>query len=246
MNKILEGLYRSVWMLIIVMSNAENISMPAKAEAIRNKTLQENTQNRSESIAQIVRRIIDLPQIVAAGGSRSEANRNYGVCLIAPPVEENSKPAKAITTIPRPIIVTSSTLSQIRIWNAKRSIVLYEESASLTNNIQTPIPWPLKDIQPGEQFILELRKSGAPRTERAKVILEGSHTIATQQLFKKRSNQTKVLELEDAISKMQALDPKLILNLIFTINNSESKALLALRNNIKNRGCSYDEKAENL
>ena len=124
------------------------ITMPDIAHG-QNKSVQTKSPPAA-SLIQKLRSFLGLNPPVAVGGSRSDDEKL--VCLVSP------WPGTPIG-VSTPVLMALGPLNEMRI--EKGDQVLWQQRASSTKAIEGPIPWPLKPLEPGEEFTLKIRPQGA-------------------------------------------------------------------------------------
>jgi len=148
------------------------ITMPDIAQG-QNKNVQPKAPPAA-SLIQKLRNFLGLNPPVAVGGSRSD-NEKF-VCLVSP------WPGTPIG-VSTPVLMALGPLNEIRI--EKGDQVLWQQRASSTKAIEGVIPWPLKPLEPEEEFTLKIRPQGAAGGDFAiysmrvssKVTLEKNHEL---------------------------------------------------------------------
>lgn len=191
-------------------SNAENINRPTATD---------------QSLAQIIRRLIDLPQTVAAGGSRSKTNQK-NLCLMTPIVEQDNKRMKAYALTSKPVIAANQPLNEMVIKDIQGTI-LKKLVASSKENVSTPILWPISPIKAGEIFIIELRGINYPAGEKAIIMLTG---LNDEEKIKNDTIQSSFnspeLSTERRLNILKTTNRRLAMQMLF---NSKDENLNSLR-----------------
>jgi len=211
--------------LVFVMLATEIITF-SSIKATEDNSDSKPQATSKESFAQIIRRLIDLPQQVSAGGSRSNG-ASQPLCIITPTVERKDSILEATVVVKKPTIVTNTPLNEIRIKKANNeSRILFQDLASSTNPVTTPIHWPLEPIKPNETYILELRSAYSNASETTRIILKPADAAT---LNKNKSTQRRYRDkdqsLAERIKTLQESEPRLAIELI-----AENKNLLTEQN----------------
>lgn len=213
--------------MVLILSE---IIMPntSKAEKESNHTSHKEITNKS--IAHIIRRLIDLPQEVAAGGSRGKIE-DQSLCLMTPTIEKNQNIMAAYAITSKPSIVTNLPLNEITIKNTNGKI-LKKYQASSKKHVLTPISWPLNPIKEDEDFILEIRGINTSAGEKIIITLTG---IDNEIKYKNETTQAKfnsaITTTKERLEMLKASDPELALQMLF---NSKDEKLNALKSELKN------------
>lgn len=197
------------------------------------------TRSREKSLAQIIRQIIDLPQIVAAGGSRGIENTKESVCLISPVIDTLADPQTSLAVVPKPVIATKTPLNEIIIREAQgEKKVILKKTASTMQAVKTPIYWPLNSFPENKEYILELRPRGAARAQSIQILLKSSernvmeaNEESIQALHNNRHNAREILK-NIAISS-----PKLAIEIAFDKRIEHIPEIKELRKKLQNDSC---------
>lgn len=125
----------------------------------------------SVTLAQRLRRLLNLSPPLAVGGSRSGAGQR--VCLLSPwptTPPRGQKSAVALVPTTTPLLLTDGPLNEIQILRDDR--IVWQQRASSTSPISGPLAWPLAPLQPSEQVVLRLRSRGAAGADFAEIRLQ--------------------------------------------------------------------------
>lgn len=202
--------------LIIQTTKAEEENNPLESRKITNM-----------SLAQIVRRLVGLPQEVSAGGSRSGFRTKSKICLINPAIKISNSQNIATTSMNKPIIITSSKLNELKIREATgQKTILFRASSSSTEAVETPIKWPIKPIRPNEKYILEFRDINSPASEIVEVLLvsQDQRTMADSQKLIREFN-SKETATARKLHILKESSPEIAINLIFSLNSKNNQQL---------------------
>ena len=125
--------------------------------------------NHDQSLLQRLRDVLGIVQPLVAAGSRSSGTE---ICLISPWIQNHKQ--HALITESRPILHTKHPLNEITI--ERNGIPVWQQLASSTQPVVTPIPWPraLDPVEPNEIIVLTLRARHAPAGERVRITLQGA------------------------------------------------------------------------
>lgn len=231
-NKALVGLL--VTSLIV---NLTIESQKVKAEVQNELSALESVRKRS--IAQIIRQIVDLPQRVAAAGSRGIDKNRKDICLISPLISASMERITAYTTVQKPVIVTNTPLNEIIIKEADgiQKIIL-KKTASTLKPIKTPIYWPLESFPMGNKYILELRPRGAARAERIQILWMSSDDDiikaseqAVETIYSSKEDSIEVLE------RLSSDSPELAIELIFNKKTEHLAGMKELQSRLIKYSC---------
>ena len=138
-----------------------------------------NSQNSNQpTFLQRIRKLLGITPSVAAAGSRGDRKP---VCLASfGPVTITKKGGRseigeAISLLPRPVIITATPNTSVRIENETGEI-LWEQTRTLDAPLTTQIFWPehAAPIAPGATLILKIQPEGHRRWEVAKFNIIGA------------------------------------------------------------------------
>ncbi len=206
----------------------------------RAKSTSSFPEEENPSLVQAIRRLLDLPQTVAVGGSRSSSRSS--ICLITPVVDQESYPPTAIAVVPEPVIVTAKPLNELTIKQTTGDKkIIYRQIASSKQAIQTPLTWPLEPIKAGEIFTLELRPLGAPAGNRATIIIQG----AEQENLERNKSIIETInrnpeELAKTIQTTSKTKAKFSINLLYSKSDQHEDRLKAWQIKTTNKACSRE------
>lgn len=135
----------------------------------------------SASLAQRLRRLLNLSPPLAVGGSRSGAGLR--VCLLSPwPTTAPTGEALAVALVPTatPTLLASAALNEIQILRNGR--IAWQQRASSSEAISGAIAWPIEPLMPGEQVVLRLRPRGASGGDFAAITLQAADAATLQRV----------------------------------------------------------------
>ena len=183
---------------------------------------------------------IPISQIEITGYNRGiDTETKPVLCLFSPKIlnDDSTFPAIVYTSINQPLIFSPDPLNEITI--SKNGKILWSKNSTFDKKINGPIPWPIKPINPNEEYLLTIRPLGTVLGESAKFILKGSQSNSLiklenllDQLGDNKSAWNKVINQE--LKK----DINIALPLLFSYKAPESKMIKKARRLIIEReGC---------
>lgn len=196
-------------------------------------------RSKEKSLAQIIRRLIDLPQLVAAGGSRGKGSLQKRICLISPLINSAKELPVAYTIVSKPVIATRTPLNEIIIREAQgKQRVILRKTASITEALKTPIYWPLEKFSENSAYILEIRPLGAARAQRVQILWKGAENNVIK--ASERVIQTLYNNQDDAMNILENISrksPELAIELAFNKKIEQIPEIKELRMRLKKDSC---------
>ena len=183
---------------------------------------------------------VPLSQIQITKYTRGiNSEKSLNLCLVTPNVlfDKSTSTQIAKTSINKPLIFSPDPLNQISI--TKNGNLLWSRNASFNKKINEPIPWPIKPINPKEEYVLNIRPAGTVVGESANIILRAEPETSFKKLEKIIENLgDNPGDWSKEINKLIKQDSNAALALLFSDKAPQSKIINKARRLILEReGC---------